>query len=617
MAAFAVAATAQPRGTISNDVITLDAVLASRQGALADGPAASAFELFAFEQILKSYDLSDEELIDGQVGGGNDGGIDGLFTFLDGVLLRVDSEVLDDDFQPTAVKRGVELTLFAIQAKTTPSFGETAFEKAQATFEVLLDLERTEGDLRGLFSEAVVERAQIFRRAFTVLASRHPRVSLKFAYATKGTTASADPKVHRRASDLRERLCSLIYGSIAETPLVGARELLDLNARQRPHALQLRYQDNVTGTNSHVAVVTLDDYFRFITDEGGALRSYVFDWNVRDYEGDVEVNREIRATLEDPNSPEFWWLNNGVTVLCSTATISGRTFSLDDVQVVNGLQTSVTIYEYLRGASADDSSRARSILVRIIVTEDPPTRDKVIRATNSQTSVSAASLRATEQIQRDLELFFSQRGWFYERRKNFYKNLGRNPERIVSIAFMAQSMMAMGLSEPDNSRARPSSLIKRQSDYDRLFDPEVGYDIYLFAAVAQRAVDDFLKSSGAGSNAQERTNLRFHLSSLLVGSAVGSRIRHPSQLRSLLSLPPFTGEETAARLAQLRVWLSDYQRGHGGEPDKIVKSREFVDYIFVRLFPPSGTDGEAHTMGHGAGQGAATVAEPTDAVEDG
>ena len=568
----------------ANDVVTLDAVLSGRQGAIAGEPADSAFELFAFEQILKTNDLTDEELFDGQVGGGNDGGLDGIFTFLDGGLLRVDSEVFDPGFQPTGVKRGVELTLVAIQAKTTSSFGETAFEKAQATFEILLDLERTEAGLRTLFSEAVVERAQIFRRVFTTLASRHPKVVLRFVYATKGNTAHVDPKVITRASELRDRLLSLIYGCEAETSLVGARELLDLNARQRPHALQLRYQDNVTSGNSHVAIVTLSDYFTFITDETQTLRSYAFDWNVRDYEGNVEVNREIRESLEDAHSPEFWWLNNGVTVLCSTATISGRTFSLDDVQIVNGLQTSVTIYEHLRTAPEDDPARARSILVRIIVTEDPPTRDKVIRATNSQTTVSAASLRATDQVQRDLELFFNQRGWFYERRKNFYKNQGRGPERILSIPFMAQSMMAMGLSEPDNSRARPSSLIKRQSDYERLFDPEIGYDIYLFAATTQRHVDAFLKSAGAGANAQERTNLRFHLSTLLVCGGLKQRVHHPSQLRALVGVTHSDGEMTQ-ELGRLRRWFEEYRLMTDGEPDKIVKSREFVEFLLGKLFP--------------------------------
>ena len=569
----------------ANAVVTLDAVLAARQGPLATDSADTTFELFAFEQILKSRDLTDDEILDGQVGGGDDGGLDGLYTFLDGALLRVDSDIFDPNWVPTSVKKNPELTLFAIQAKTTPSFGETAFEKANTTLEILLNLERTEAELTALFSAAVVERIQIFRQAFTLLASRHPTVTLHFAYASKGDTQGVDSKVVTRQVELKARLSGLIYGSTAEVALVGARELLDLSARQRPLALQLRYQDNMTGADSHVAIVRLADYFDFITDEIGALRTYIFDWNVRDYEGDVEVNREIREGLRDAGSPEFWWLNNGVTVLCSTATISGRTFSLDDVQIVNGLQTSVTIYDHLRTAAPDDPSRDRSILVRIIVTEDPPTRDRVIRATNSQTSVTAASLRATDQIQRDLELFFAQRGWYYERRKNYYKNLGRNPERIIGIPFMAQSMMAMGLGEPDNSRARPSSLIKRQADYERLFDPEVGYDIYLYAAATQRHVDDFLKSAPAGANTQERTNLRFHLSTLLVSSAIGEPIRHPSQLRPLLRQQPFPEGLMTDELARLRGWLAEFQESVEADADRIVKSRDFVGFVFAQLFP--------------------------------
>jgi hypothetical protein len=52
---------------------------------------------------------------------------------------------------------------------------------------------------------------------------------------------------------------------------------------------------------------------------------------VRDYEGAIEVNREIVASLADSGAPEFWWLNNGVTVICSKASSTGKTFSLDDV----------------------------------------------------------------------------------------------------------------------------------------------------------------------------------------------------------------------------------------------------------------------------------------------
>jgi len=53
----------------------------------------------------------------------------------------------------------------------------------------------------------------------------------------------------------------------------------------------------------------------------------------------------------------------------------------------------------------------RSILVRVIVTEDAESRDRIIRATNSQTDIPSASLRATDKIHRDIEDFFATRGF--------------------------------------------------------------------------------------------------------------------------------------------------------------------------------------------------------------
>jgi hypothetical protein len=263
-------------------------------------------------------------------------------------------------------------------------------------------------------------------------------------------------------------------------------------------------------------------------------------------------------------------------------------FTLDDVQIVNGLQTSATIFEHLSSASADDPARGRSLLVRIIVTTDPTTRDRVIRATNSQTAVSAASLRATDQVQRDLETFLIQRGWYYERRKNFYKNQGRNADRIVGIPFLAQAIMAIGFSEPQNSRARPSSLIKSETDYRRLFDPDIRFDLYLFATETQRRVDEFMRSRAAAASAQERTNLRFHLAMLVVARRLGRRVRHPNELRSLLEGTALSDEELARNMADLRDALAGYQIQNPDDPDKIAKSRDFVEFVLAAVFPIQG-----------------------------
>ena len=51
------------------------------------------FEIFSFEQILKNYDLSYDQLQTGLVDNGDDGGIDGFFVFLNGELLDEDFEI--------------------------------------------------------------------------------------------------------------------------------------------------------------------------------------------------------------------------------------------------------------------------------------------------------------------------------------------------------------------------------------------------------------------------------------------------------------------------------------------------------------------------------------------
>lgn len=191
--------------------------------------------------------------------------------------------------------------------------------------------------------------------------------------------------------------------------------------------------------------------------------------NVRDYQGNVEVNRSIRETLISDTLPEdFWWLNNGITVICSNAIVSGKTLTIENAEIVNGLQTSREIFNVL--SSKSQQFDERSILVRVIVTEDAESRDRIIRATNSQTDIPSASLRATDKIHRDIEDFFATRGLFYDRRKNFYKNQGKPVRKIVSIGFLAQAVLACALGDPANARARPSRLIKSDEDYRRIFN---------------------------------------------------------------------------------------------------------------------------------------------------
>ena len=108
----------------------------------------------------------------------------------------------------------------------------------------------------------------------------------------------------------------------------------------------------------------------------------------------------------------------------------------------------------------------RSVLVRVIVPQEEDSRDRIIKATNSQTSIPRASLRATDKIHRDIEDYLTPRGIYYDRRKNYYKNQGKPVKKIVSIPYLAQAVLACGLRDPANARARPSSLLKNDETYN-------------------------------------------------------------------------------------------------------------------------------------------------------
>ncbi|MFJ1790748.1 AIPR family protein [Kitasatospora griseola] len=572
----------------SNDLVLIDQILAERQAQRATPiPHDIAFEAFACEQALSDRGLSDEEIESGIIGGSNDGAIDGVYVFLGDRLLQEDSDVFDESFPASSVGVGTRLTLWLVQAKTSGSFTENAIDLVASSSARMLDLGADEETLGKLYSDAVIARIRLFRNTLRKLATRHPKVEVRFSYVTRGDTGEINEKVLVKARDLEAQFSSLLADSSGKVEFLGPVELWKKASTRPSYTLELPYQESITHDTSHVALVPLKDYVQFLSDESGALRRHIFDLNVRDYQGDVEVNKEIVTSLLNQRSPEFWWLNNGITIICSKASSVGKKLILDDVQIVNGLQTSFTIFNTLRpllSSQPDHNAFTRLVQVRILVTEHPAARDSVIRATNRQTSVPVASLRATDDIQRKIEAYFLDHDWFYDRRKNFYRNIGKSSERIVSIPLLAQATMAMGLGQPDYARARPSSLLKADHEYRRVFSEDTPLPVYLWLAKSQHAIDTFLHSETASISGPERTNLRFHLAMLGTVDLLGKRVYNPKQLHIPAERDEFPEESRLIELlTSLRELFVRYQRSDGAGPDKVAKSAGFVSYVLHAL----------------------------------
>ena len=284
-------------------------------------PADTAFELFACEQVLRGFELSSDELLSGIVGGGNDGGIDGVYAFVGEQLIADDSEIFGNDFSPSRFSSGVALKLLLIQAKREISFSENAIDLASSSTNRLLNFAQTEGELKNLYSSALVDRALLFRQALQRLAIRHPTVHIEFFYATRGDKDTINPKVQQKANDLKEQFDGTVTGAVGLVAFLGADELW-VSANTVPnYTLQLTFQENATSGDSHIALASLRDYIAFLSDTNGNLIRHIFDWNVRDYQGDIEVNKEIQSSLEDSDSPDF-----GGSITASLSFVRRRRF---------------------------------------------------------------------------------------------------------------------------------------------------------------------------------------------------------------------------------------------------------------------------------------------------
>jgi AIPR protein len=555
-----------------------------RADCLASYSEGTAFEIFASELALRSYGLVLDDVKAGIVGGGQDGAIDSVYVFFDDYLIDEDSEVIDPASKPSDLGQGRLLELWVIQTKTTAAFSETTLDQLENSVRRLLDLSQPLDSLRALYNERLLSRISLFRTAWDKLITQRPRISVNVVYATPGDRQGVTPQVEAKLNALRQVIAEAVPDpSLVTAELMGDKELLSRYNERPSYAVRMEYQESATSGDSHVALVKLKDYYDLIVDENGRLRRHLFEWNVRDYQGNVEVNKGIRESLTSADSPEFWWLNNGVTILCSEAISAGKAYSLSNIQIVNGLQTSNEIYGVLKNQRTPETEN-RMLLVRIIVTADAQTRDQVIRATNRQTAVSDASLRATDDVQRQIETYFLTRGWYYDRRKNFYKNEGKaDISKIVGIPFLGAAVTAMGLARPDKSRGKPSSLLKNNDDYKQIFSPSIDLEVYLWVAKLQRRVDAFIVTETADATIEQRSNLRFHLSMLIVDKLNSGPVKRPQQLRALASEDAsLTDAEMEELFGTLKQWSDEYLEAEGVILERAAKAQRFSEYLLKR-----------------------------------
>jgi hypothetical protein len=208
----------------------------------------------------------------------------------------------------------------------------------------------------------------------------------------------------------------------------------------------------------------------------------LFGRNVRLGVGPTRVNREIAATIGDPEEhPLFPAYHNGMTLLTGGLTIADNDVELDGVSVVNGCQSLLALY-----AHRNTLTPQLSVLVKIIqVGPETDLADTITYRTNNQNPVDIRDQRSTDAIQRDLQ---SQVRVSYGPRLGFAIRAGEQlgTTEVLDNQTAAQLLMAVYVEEPWNA-VRKVRLF--DLDYHRIYNRQVDAHRLFFIHELARLVD--------------------------------------------------------------------------------------------------------------------------------
>lgn len=173
-----------------------------------------------------------------------------------------------------------------------------------------------------------------------------------------------------------------------------------------------------------VGRIPVSEIYGFMKAHGDQL----LERNIRRYLGlqGNRVNTGIRDTLHSSQPENFYFFNNGLTLICDqfkyNAVQQGDyQVQAKNLQIVNGGQTCMTIYRTLEDMDAKGKPLPTSatVLVRLyeLPNEDNDLLLQITHATNSQNPVDLKDLKSNDERQRSLETSIDSLGFSYRRKR--------------------------------------------------------------------------------------------------------------------------------------------------------------------------------------------------------
>jgi AIPR protein len=358
-----------------------------------------------------------------------------------------------------------------VQSKFSERIGRNLLgEKAYEEFDNVIEAFRDDDAFNEFLKTAREDARPIYRRVHEQLSDIGNWLTEKKAFRIISTS-------NRRRSFENDLVPRSAY--------CYADEILDLYRQYRkghtPQARDLQlsvsdklpYRDASTGVTSYLFNAKVSDFRRYCeTNDVGRLVAR----NIRFYLGG-KVGRSIRETYES-EPQDFWYVHNGITIICDDYEEKNGVATLVNPSVVNGAQTLYAI--------AGSSRKVSPALVatRVVVRarrskqaqEDDTWVQKIIRGVNTQNRVKAQDFRSNDPAQIELRDRFRDQKVFFERKRGEWREY-RNEPRYRGFNRTTLKDVGLALAATEASDGSGVVLVKRGAEiifgedkhYQRLF----------------------------------------------------------------------------------------------------------------------------------------------------
>lgn len=360
-----------------------------------DGEAHRRSNAFCLLCVMTLLDLEEHDAVKCLTDGGRDGGVDALHI----------SDVTDDEFVVTVFQ-----AKYAQELDGRKGFPGGELPKIIQTIQTIFDPDAPLVEMDDIRFPVEDIRSRLRDGIF-------PRV--RVVLCNNGKPWQKDGQARIDASGLSREQVSWEH--------LGPARLIALSRRQQPFSVTLGFVgeamvDDMDFRRVLVGRVPVAEIAQLMSERGDGL----LERNVRRFLGlHNPVNQDIERTLRDDSGRHtFFFLNNGVTMLCrkfSVNELQRRNYQvrIEDLQIINGAQTCRTIQEVVQDLPDADFSKA-TVLVRLyqIDEQDDDFPNVITYATNHQTPVELHDLRANDDVQRKLALDLRELGWDYRTKRD-------------------------------------------------------------------------------------------------------------------------------------------------------------------------------------------------------